>query len=191
MRIEDIVVVATVREEIRGQRPFVDAGIERRIEAAQVKVVAHDDDDDSESEGKAEHVADTISKVGGGKSATYPYPVFPGGVPSQEWPWSASATRVGVPMYPKTTNVGASSVTPPSGPVPPVPPTAQGAVTPLAGFGIFGKKEQGPTLMGSASGLGGLPSVVVESTGGSRPAVPTYPQWPLSTFATTGGPGST
>ncbi|KAI0000981.1 hypothetical protein BJV77DRAFT_938604 [Russula vinacea] len=52
MRIEDIVVVATVREEIRGQRPFVDAGIERRIEAAQVKVVAHDDDDDSERRAK-------------------------------------------------------------------------------------------------------------------------------------------
>jgi outer membrane biosynthesis protein TonB len=77
MSTEDVVVVATVREEIRSQRPFVNtAEIERRIEAAQVKVVAYvdddDDDDDSESEGDAEPY--TNSK-GGGEGAAYPYPV--------------------------------------------------------------------------------------------------------------------
>jgi hypothetical protein len=60
MNIEDIVVVATVREEIRRQKPFVDtAGLERRIEAAQVKVAVHvasDDDPSSESEAAEEEL---------------------------------------------------------------------------------------------------------------------------------------
>ena len=55
MSIEDIVVIATVREEIRSQKPFVDtAGLEHQIEAAQVKVVAHahvaSDDEAAEEE---------------------------------------------------------------------------------------------------------------------------------------------
>ena len=42
MGIEDVVVVATVREEIRSQRSFVDtAGIKRRIKATQARMVAH------------------------------------------------------------------------------------------------------------------------------------------------------
>jgi hypothetical protein len=60
MRIEDIVVVATVREEIRSQRPFVDTtGLERRIEAAQVKVVAHVANDDETAEEEVPNVAVT------------------------------------------------------------------------------------------------------------------------------------
>ena len=62
MRIEDIVVVATVREEIRSQKPFVDtAGLERRIEAAQVKVVAHVANDDETAEEELPNVA--VTKV--------------------------------------------------------------------------------------------------------------------------------
>ena len=79
MNIEDIVVVATVREKIRSRRPFADtAEIERRIEAAQAKVVAHVDDGDSESEGETEYVANTILEEIGVESATHSYPVFPG-----------------------------------------------------------------------------------------------------------------
>ena len=56
MDMEDVVLVATVREEIRTRGPFADTTeIKHRIEAAQVKMVAHlaNDDDsvvDSESE---------------------------------------------------------------------------------------------------------------------------------------------
>ena len=56
MDMEDVVLVATVREEIRKRGRFVDTTeIERQIEAAQVKMVTHlsNDDDfagDSESE---------------------------------------------------------------------------------------------------------------------------------------------
>lgn len=176
MSSEDIVVVATVREEIRNQRALVDtAEMERRIQAAQVKVVAHVDDDDDDSESKAEHVtntqANTISKVGGGasvtggESATYPNTVFPGGQAGgtfSGWPWLAGAPRAGVP----NPNVGAT---------PPVTLTAQSTATPSVGLGGLGKKEKCSTPMGSAS-----PSVVVDSTGGTRPAVPPYPhcQWP-------------
>ncbi|KAI0000986.1 hypothetical protein BJV77DRAFT_253601 [Russula vinacea] len=60
MRIEDIVVVATVREEIRSQKTFVDtAGLERQIEAAQVKVVAHVANDDETAEEELPNVAVT------------------------------------------------------------------------------------------------------------------------------------
>ncbi len=45
MRIEDVVLVATVREEIRNRRPHDTAEIKRRIEAAQVRMVAHVADD--------------------------------------------------------------------------------------------------------------------------------------------------
>jgi hypothetical protein len=55
MRIEDVVLVTTVREEIRDRRPHDTAEIKRRIEGAQVRMVVHvaDDKDDpisSESE---------------------------------------------------------------------------------------------------------------------------------------------
>lgn len=56
MDMEDVVLVATVREEIRTRGPFVDTTIKDRIQAAQDRMVAHlanDDDDfadDSESE---------------------------------------------------------------------------------------------------------------------------------------------
>ena len=64
MRIEDIVVVATVREEIRSQKPFVDTtGLERRIEAAQVKVVAHVANGDETAEGELPNVAVTKDEV--------------------------------------------------------------------------------------------------------------------------------
>jgi hypothetical protein len=48
MSIEDVVLVATVREEIRRKkRPFVNtAEIQRLIEAAQVRMVAHVSSDD-------------------------------------------------------------------------------------------------------------------------------------------------
>jgi hypothetical protein len=47
MIIEDVVVVATVREEIRSQRPSVDEdGIEPLIEAAQARMAAHVASDD-------------------------------------------------------------------------------------------------------------------------------------------------
>jgi hypothetical protein len=54
MSMEDVVLVATVREEICN-RPFEDTEINRRIEAAQIRMVAHlaNDDDfavNSESE---------------------------------------------------------------------------------------------------------------------------------------------
>lgn len=55
MDMEDVVLVATVREEIRTRGPFVDTTIKDRIQAAQDRMVAHlaNDDDfavDSESE---------------------------------------------------------------------------------------------------------------------------------------------
>jgi hypothetical protein len=95
MSVEDIVVVATVREEIRSRRPFVDAAdIERRIEAAQVKVVAHvdDDDEDDESEGEGEYVSDTNMKEG--ESATRPNPVFRGGAFGRHPPVSGHGTPI-------------------------------------------------------------------------------------------------
>ena len=48
MDIEDVVVIATMREEIRSQRPFVDMiEIKRQIQAAQARmVVSHEASDD-------------------------------------------------------------------------------------------------------------------------------------------------
>jgi len=58
MNIEDVVLVTTVREETRGLGPFLDTtGFKRRIEAAQVRMVAHvenDDDDSVSSESEAD-----------------------------------------------------------------------------------------------------------------------------------------
>jgi len=70
MNIEDVVLVATVREEIRNQRPIVDtAEIKRRIGAAQVRMVTHvaDDDDDpfsSESEADEREPMHPSAKTG-------------------------------------------------------------------------------------------------------------------------------
>ena len=105
MSVEDIVVVATVREEIRSRRPFVDtADIERRVEAAQVKVVASvdDNDDDSESEDEEAHVADTIPKEGGGERAIHPYPVFPGSSFGRHPPVSGQSAGTPVMSRPVT-----------------------------------------------------------------------------------------
>jgi hypothetical protein len=111
MSVEDVVVVATVREEIRSRVLFADtAEIERRIEAAQVKVVAQVDD--HESEGEAEYVADTISKEGGWGSAPRPLPVSPD---------SAFSPHPG----PTIILPPSRSVTPQSRPVTPVILTAQ------------------------------------------------------------------
>ena len=42
MSIEDVVVVATVREEVRTQRPFVDAAmVKRQIKATQARMITH------------------------------------------------------------------------------------------------------------------------------------------------------
>jgi hypothetical protein len=47
MGIEDVVVVATVREEIRAQRPFVDAAmVNRQIKATQARMITHVTSDD-------------------------------------------------------------------------------------------------------------------------------------------------
>jgi hypothetical protein len=58
MNTEDLVLVASVREEIRAGVPFVDTTeIKRRIEAAQVRMVAHswnDDDSAVDSENEAD-----------------------------------------------------------------------------------------------------------------------------------------
>jgi hypothetical protein len=58
MSTEDLVLVTTVREEIRAEVPFVDTTeIKRRIEAAQVRMVAHlcnDDDSVVDSENEAD-----------------------------------------------------------------------------------------------------------------------------------------
>ena len=105
MSVEDIVVVATVREEIRSRRPFVDtADIERRVEAAQVKVVANvdDNDDDSESEDEEAHVADIIPKEGGGERAIHPYPVFPGSSFGRHPPVSGQSAGTPVMSRPVT-----------------------------------------------------------------------------------------
>jgi hypothetical protein len=105
MSVEDIVVVATVREEIRSRRPFVDtADIERRVEAAQVKVVANvdDTDDDSESEDEEAHVADTIPREGGGERAIHPYPVFPGSSFGRHPPVSGQSAGTPVMSRPVT-----------------------------------------------------------------------------------------
>ena len=105
MSVEDIVVVATVREEIRSRRPFVDtADIERRVEAAQVKVVANvdDNDDDSESEDEEAHVADTIPREGGGERAIHPYPVFPGSSFGRHPPVSGQSAGAPVMSRPVT-----------------------------------------------------------------------------------------
>jgi hypothetical protein len=54
MRIEDVVVIATVREKC-SRNPLVDtAGIESLIEAAQVRVDASDDDSTSSESGVAD-----------------------------------------------------------------------------------------------------------------------------------------
>ena len=74
MDIEDVVVIATMREEIRSQRPFVDTiEIKRQIQAAQARmVVSHEASDDgtpvnSESESDKgtlnEAVADIVAKA--------------------------------------------------------------------------------------------------------------------------------
>jgi hypothetical protein len=55
MRVEDVVVVATVREEICRRNPLVDtAGIESLIEAAQIRVDASDDDSANSESGVAD-----------------------------------------------------------------------------------------------------------------------------------------
>jgi hypothetical protein len=73
MSIEDIVVVATVREEIRSQKPFVDtAGLEHQIEAAQVKVVAHVASDDEAAEEELQNVAVTSTSTKEVASAVTP-----------------------------------------------------------------------------------------------------------------------
>jgi len=58
MDMEDVVLVSTVREEIRTRRPFIDTTeIKGRIEAAQVRMVSHlENDDDSavDSENEAD-----------------------------------------------------------------------------------------------------------------------------------------
>jgi hypothetical protein len=125
MSIEDVVVIATVREEIRIRKPFIDTSeIERRIESAQDKVVAHVDDDDSEIEGEAEYVADTISKEGCGENATHPYPVSgqPAGAPIMSRP-ATPPSKLVAPGDPQ--NVGGQYTSMP------LPRTAgQGAATP-------------------------------------------------------------
>jgi hypothetical protein len=143
MNTEDIVVVATVREEIRSRRPFVDTSeIERRIEAAQVKVVTHadddDDDDDSESESEEEYAADPMD------GATHPYPgpvlaaVIPGGAfgrhpPVSGQPPDRPVTPPGGPFRPLGRPVPPPSDEPvPASPGAPVPPPvpAPGAPVP-------------------------------------------------------------
>jgi hypothetical protein len=57
MRIEDVVLVATVREEIRNLRPHDNTEIKRLIEGAQIRMVAHvanDKDDPVSSESEAD-----------------------------------------------------------------------------------------------------------------------------------------
>ncbi len=74
MSTEDVVLVATVREEIRTRGPFGGrlgtTEIKNRIEAAQVRMVAHlwdDDDSEVDSENEAEplkmEVTNTNAKV--------------------------------------------------------------------------------------------------------------------------------
>jgi hypothetical protein len=71
MNMEDVVLVATVREEIRNQGPFVDkTKIKDRIEVAQVRMVAHlaNDDDfavDLESEAdEREYLKGAVTGIG-------------------------------------------------------------------------------------------------------------------------------
>jgi hypothetical protein len=70
MDMEDVVLVATVREEIRTRGPFVDTTeIKHQIEAAQARMVAHlpNDDDsavDSESEADEESPKEAVTGIG-------------------------------------------------------------------------------------------------------------------------------
>jgi len=69
MNTEEIVIVSTVREEIRTRRPFViTTEIRDRIEAAQVRVLAHsanDDDSAVDSESEADEKASLKEEVTG------------------------------------------------------------------------------------------------------------------------------
>jgi hypothetical protein len=56
MSIEDVMLIATVREEIRSLRPFVE--IERRIEAAQLDMAFHVKNDDVSSGGSESGAAE-------------------------------------------------------------------------------------------------------------------------------------
>ena len=176
MNIEDIVVVATVREKIRSRRPFADtAEIERRIEAAQAKVVAHVDDGDSESEGETEYVANTILEESGVESATHPYPVFPsfGRHPP------VSGQPAGTPIMMN------SLVTPPDRPVSPPGRLATPPGRPVSPSGRLATPPGRPV---SPSGrLAALPVRPVGRlvTPPSRPVTP-HPgapsHWPWSTY---------
>jgi len=68
MRIEDVVLVATVREEIRYLRPHDMTEIKRRIEGAQIRMVAHvanDKDDPVSSESEADEMGPPKKAVTG------------------------------------------------------------------------------------------------------------------------------
>jgi hypothetical protein len=86
MRIEDVVLVATVREKIRDRKPRVDTGnITSRIKAIQARILTHetsDDDGDSEKSTESEAgkeppkdvataEADSHDGTKGGASARY------------------------------------------------------------------------------------------------------------------------
>jgi hypothetical protein len=66
MDMEDVVLVATVREEIRTRGPFVDrTEIKGRIEAAQVRMVANNDDFAADSESEADERVSLKGEVTG------------------------------------------------------------------------------------------------------------------------------
>ena len=116
MGIEDVVVVATVREEIRTQRSFVDtAGIKRRIKATQARMVAHVASDDvtpddtpvsSESEAEKEPPKEAVTGIG---SKTDNYKVTKGlvrGIPPKVGSYSvAEEVRVAIPSEVNNYNV--------------------------------------------------------------------------------------
>ena len=128
MSIEDVVVVATVREEIRRKkRPFDAAGIQRLIEVAQIRMAAHvasdnftpdDTPDGSENEAaeKAHLCPGNVCERGplGGPLPIGPPPdglppcdLFPGAPPTAPPTTPPTAPRTLPPTAPPTAPPGA------------------------------------------------------------------------------------